>query len=126
MIKIIKEEFKKLSEQERAAHLQQYFKTGKGEYGEGDVFLGLRVPTIRNIAKKFNTISIDEAEEFLQSPYHEIRLFALFVLIDLFKKAREEESKKIYDLYLKNTVYQQLGFSRYIGWTDCRCLFIQA
>ncbi len=105
MIKIIKEEFKKLSDQERAAHLQKYFKTGKGEYGEGDVFLGLRVPTIRNIAKKFNTISIDEAEEFLQSPYHEIRLFALFVLIDLFKKAREEESKKIYDLYLKNTKF---------------------
>jgi 3-methyladenine DNA glycosylase AlkD len=105
MIKIIKEEFKKLSDQERAAHLQKYFKTGKDEYGEGDVFLGLRVPTIRNIAKKFNTISIDEAEEFLQSPYHEIRLFALFVLIDLFKKAREEESKKIYDLYLKNTKF---------------------
>ena len=103
MIKIIKEEFKRLSEQERAAHLQKYFKTGKGEYGEGDVFLGLRVPTIRNIAKKFNTLSIDEAKEFLQSPYHEERLFALFVLIDLFKKAKEKDRKKIYDLYLKNT-----------------------
>ena len=103
MIKIIKEEFKKLSDQERAAHLQKYFKTGKGEYGEGDVFLGLRVPTIRNIAKKFNTLSMDEAEEFLQSPYHEERLFALFVLIDLFKKAKEEDRKKIYILYLKNT-----------------------
>jgi 3-methyladenine DNA glycosylase AlkD len=103
MIKIIKEEFKKLSDQERAAHLQKYFKTGKGEYGEGDVFLGLRVPTIRNIAKKFNTLSMDEAEEFLQSPYHEERLFALFVLIDLFEKAKEEDRKKIYILYLKNT-----------------------
>ena len=103
MIKIIKEEFKKLSDQERAAHLQKYFKTGKGEYGEGDVFLGLRVPTIRNIAKKFNTLSMDEAEEFLQSPYHEERLFAIFVLIDLFEKAKEEDRKKIYILYLKNT-----------------------
>ena len=105
MIKIIKEEFKKLSDQERAAHLQKYFKTGKGEYGEGDVFLGLRVPTIRNIAKKFNTLSMDEAEEFLQSPYHEERLFAIFVLIDLFEKAKEEDRKKIYILYLKNTKF---------------------
>jgi 3-methyladenine DNA glycosylase AlkD len=105
MIKIIKEEFKKLSDQERAAHLQKYFKTGKDEYGEGDVFLGLRVPTIRNIAKKFNTLSMDEAEEFLQSPYHEERLFAIFVLIDLFEKAKEEDRKKIYILYLKNTKF---------------------
>ena len=102
-MKIIQEEFKKMSDQEHAAFLQKYFKTGKGEYGEGDVFLGLRVPTIRNIAKKFNTLSIDEAKEFLQSPYHEERLFALFVLIDLFKKAKEKDRKKIYDLYLKNT-----------------------
>ena len=105
MVKSIHEEFKKLSEQERAAHLQKYFKTGKGEYGEGDVFLGLRVPTIRNIAKKLNTISIDETEEFLQSPYHEISLFALFVIIDLFKKEREEESKIIYDLSLIKTKF---------------------
>ena len=105
MMKSIHEEFKKLSDQERAAHLQKYFKTGKGEYGEGDVFLGLRVPTIRNIAKKFDTLSIDEAEEFLQSPYHEKRLFALFVLIDLFKKTKEEDRKKIYILYLKNTKF---------------------
>lgn len=105
MMKSIHEEFKKLSDQERAAHLQKYFKTGKGEYGEGDVFLGLRVPTIRNIAQKFNTLSIDEAKEFLQSPYHEKRLFALFVLIDLFKKAKEEDRKKIYILYLKNTKF---------------------
>ena len=105
MMNNIHEEFKKLRDQERAAHLQKYFKTGKGEYGEGDVFLGLRVPRIRNIAKKFNTLSIDEAEEFLQSPYHEERLFALFVLIDLFKKAKEEDRKKIYNLYLKNTKF---------------------
>jgi len=102
-MKNIHEELKKLSDQERAAHLQKYFKTGKGEYGEGDVFLGLRVPAVRKIAKKFNTLSIDEAEKFLQSPYHEERLFALFVLIDLFKKGNEEDKKKIYELYLQNT-----------------------
>ena len=102
-MKNIHEELKKLSDQERAAHLQKYFKTGKGEYGEGDVFLGLRVPAVRKIAKKFNNLSIDEAEKFLQSPYHEERLFALFILVDLFKKGNEEDKKKIYELYLKNT-----------------------
>ena len=105
MIKNIREEFKKLSNQEHAARLQKYFKTGKGEYGEGDKFLGLRVPAIRKIAKKYSTISISEASEFLQSPFHEERLFALFILIDLFRRADEEDKKKIYDLYLKSTNY---------------------
>ncbi|HCU21718.1 MAG TPA: DNA alkylation repair protein [Candidatus Atribacteria bacterium] len=105
MMKNIHEEFKKMSDQEHAIQLQKYFKTGKGEYGEGDQFLGLRVPTVRKIAKKFNTLSIDEAEKFLQSPYHEERLFALFILIDLFKKGNEEDKKKIHELYLKNTKF---------------------
>ena len=105
MIKNIREEFKKLSNQEHAARLQKYFKTGKGEYGEGDKFLGLRVPVIRKIAKKYSTISISEASEFLKSQFHEERLFALFILIDLFRRADEKDKKKIYDLYLKNTNY---------------------
>ena len=105
MIKNIREEFKKLSNQEHAARLQKYFKTGKGEYGEGDKFLGLRVPVIRKIAKKYSTISLSEASEFLKSPFHEERLFALFMLIDLFRRADEEDKKKIYDLYLKSTNY---------------------
>jgi 3-methyladenine DNA glycosylase AlkD len=105
MIKNIREEFKKLSNQEHAARLQKYFKTGKGEYGEGDKFLGLRVPVTRKIAKKYSTISLSEASEFLKSPFHEERLFALFMLVDLFRRADEEDKKKIYDLYLKNTNY---------------------
>jgi 3-methyladenine DNA glycosylase AlkD len=105
MMKNIREEFKKLSDQEHAARLQKYFKTGKGEYGEGDKFLGLRVPAIRKIAKKYSAISLREAAEFLQSPFHEERLFALFIFIDLFRRGDEEDKKKIYDLYLKNTKY---------------------
>lgn len=101
----IKKEFKKFSNQERAELLQRYFKTGKGEYGEGDIFLGLRVSDTRKIAKKYNTISIGEAAEFLPSQYHEERLFALLVLINIFQRGNEEDRKKIFDLYLQNTNY---------------------
>lgn len=103
MIKNIKAEFKNISNLEHAAQLQKYFKTGKGEYGEGDLFLGLRVPEIRRIAKKYRKISISEASEFLQSQFHEERLLSLLVLADLFQKANEEDKKMIYELYLKNT-----------------------
>jgi 3-methyladenine DNA glycosylase AlkD len=103
MIQIIKAEFKKLSNPEHAAQLQKYFKTGKGEYAEGDLFLGLRVPEVRQIAKKYGKITISEASEFLKSPFHEERLFSLLVLADLFQKADEEAKKNIYELYLKNT-----------------------
>ena len=105
MIKNIKEEFKKLSNAEQAKHLQKYFKTGKGEYGEGDIFLGLRVPVIRKIAKKYSTLSISDAAEFLKSPFHEERLFALIVLVELFRKKDEENKEKIVELYLSNTKY---------------------
>lgn len=101
----IKKEFKKFSNQERAELLQRYFKTGKGEYGEGDIFLGLRVPDTREIAKKYNTISIGEAAEFLPSQFHEERLFALLVLNNVFQRGNEEDRKKIFDLYLQNTNY---------------------
>lgn len=103
MIKNIKAEFKKLNNPEHAAQLQKYFKTGKGEYAEGDLFLGLRVPEIRKIAKKYRQISVSETVEFLKSPFHEERLFSLLVLADLFREADEEEKRNIYELYLKNT-----------------------
>ena len=103
MIQNIKAEFKNLSNPEHAAQLQKYFKTGKGEYAEGDLFLGLRVPEVRQIAKKYGKITISEASEFLKSPFHEERLFSLLVLADLFQKADEEAKKNIYELYLKNT-----------------------
>jgi len=104
-MKAIKEEFQKLKDPERAAHLQRYFKTGEGEYGEGDIFLGLRVPVVRKIARKYRTISLETATGFLQSQFHEERLFALIVLVDCFGKASEKDKEKIYNLYLNNTEY---------------------
>lgn len=88
---------------EIAEHSQRFFKTGPGEYGEGDKFLGIRVPDIRKIARKFKQLSLEETEQLLQSEFHEERLCALIILSNRAKKADSEEQKAIFDLYLQNT-----------------------
>lgn len=92
--------------EEKAKHLSGFFKTGKGQYGEGDVFLGLTVPQTRAIVKEFyQKLSIDEISEVLKSPYHEVRLGALLVLVFKYKKAEQTEKQKIYQTYIKNIDY---------------------
>lgn len=88
-----------------AKHSQRFFKTAKGEYGYGDIFLGIRVPVIRKAVGKFHVTSLDTAEKLLHSKYHEIRLFALLLLVRHFSKADSKEQKEIYTLYLNNTKY---------------------
>lgn len=97
--------FKKLANPEIAAHSQRFFKTGKGEYGEGDIFLGIRVPVIRKAVKLFHDTTLSEIKKLLKSEYHEIRLFALLLLVYQFSKTDEGNKVKIYNLYLKNTQY---------------------
>jgi 3-methyladenine DNA glycosylase AlkD len=101
----IQKELKRLGNEEYAARLQNYFKTGKGEYGDGDRFLGVRVSVLRKIAKKYRKISIDEVSELIKSQFHEERLFSLLMLVDLFKKANDKDKKKIYTVYLRNTKF---------------------
>ena len=105
MISCIRKDLEKLSDKERAARLQKYFKTGKGEYGQGDKFLGIRVPNLRKLAKKYKDISISQASELMKSPFHEERLLSLFVLADIFRKADNKGKKKIYGLYMKTTKF---------------------
>ncbi|MBN2730787.1 MAG: DNA alkylation repair protein [Balneolaceae bacterium] len=88
-----------------AEHSQRFFKTGAGEYGEGDQFLGIRVPDIRKIAKRFEKLSLIQIEKLLHSGYHEERLCALIILVNRFKKANPAEQERIYKLYLANTSY---------------------
>jgi 3-methyladenine DNA glycosylase AlkD len=84
-----------------AAVSRRFFKTGPGEYGEGDLFRGIRVPVLRKLARKHRDIGRSDADRLLRSPYHEDRLLALFLWIDLFSKGSDSEREKIYDQYLK-------------------------
>ena len=101
----VKTELKKLSDPEHAMKLQGFFKTGEGEYGEGDIFLGVRVPDQRRIAKKYKNIPLTDVLELLQSGIHEHRLTALFILTEQFNKGDEEDRQRIVDAYLRNTAY---------------------
>jgi 3-methyladenine DNA glycosylase AlkD len=104
MYKELLDEIISMKNDESIAILQRFFKTGKGQYGEGDLFLGIRVPELRKISKKyFDKINIDECEKLLKNKYHEIRLLSLFVFI--LKYEKENNKKIIFDIYLSNTRY---------------------
>ena len=83
--------------------LPRFFKTGKGEYGEGDHFTGVSVPQVRLISKRNRDISLDEVEQLLASPWHEARQCALFILTLQYQRAKAEERKIIVDFYLSHT-----------------------
>lgn len=96
-----KQDLQKLRNPQRAEFLKRFFKTGKGEYAEGDDLLGISVPKTREMAKKHKDLALTDAANLLQSPYHEERLMALFILVDQFNKATETEKSKIVKVYLK-------------------------
>jgi len=87
----------------RAMAVARFFKTGPGEYGEGDRFIGVTVPAQRIVARQFRSLPLDEADELLQSPIHEERLTALLILVDQFTHARagRRERDRIFRLYMK-------------------------
>jgi 3-methyladenine DNA glycosylase AlkD len=102
MLKELIAELEKLKNPKHAEALQRYFKTGKGEYGEGDVFLGIKVPVQRKIAKKYD-LSLPKIQELLKSKIHEHRMVGLFILLDKYKKSSEKDRENIFGFYLKNT-----------------------
>lgn len=98
----LKKELRKLADPKRAKVSRWFFKTGPGEYGAGDRFIGIKVPTQRSVAKKYNDLSLADIQELLKSKIHEHRLVALLILINKYKRSEALERKKIAEFYLKN------------------------
>jgi 3-methyladenine DNA glycosylase AlkD len=99
-----KKELGKYASKEKAAILSQFFKTGRGEYGEGDIFIGVVVPDIRKVAKKYQDLPLKEATKLLKSAIHEERLLALLIMVLKFQETQTEAQKKtVYKAYLANT-----------------------
>lgn len=107
MLEQLKKDIEMLADPEKAVFLRRFFKTGKGEYGEGDVFLGITVPKQRLLAKKYQTLALSDLQSLLNSEIHEYRLLALIILVEKYKKAAAKrdvtEKEAIIDFYLTNT-----------------------
>lgn len=119
LTKTITNKLQALSDAKKREIFPKFFKAGKGEYGEGDRFLGVTVPNIRAIAKLHKDISIEEIRELIQSEWHEVRLCALIIMVEKSKKKDEALRKELFNLYLSQT-------KRINNWdlVDLSCRFI--
>ena len=101
----VQSQLRSFADPRQAANLARFFKTGPGEYGEGDVFLGIKVPVLRKVAGEFNDLPLAEVVRLLRSEIHEERLTALLILTTQFVEADPKGRTGIYKLYLANTEY---------------------
>lgn len=104
-VKHIQNELKRMASKEDAQQLQRFFKTGKGEYGEGDRFLGIRVPALRKLSKQYDGLSLKDAVQLLRSKFHEERMIALLFMVEQFKKGDHSDKKDVYRSYLGHTAF---------------------
>ena len=104
-IQTVKKALRKHADKKQAKILQRFFKTGLGEYAEGDIFLGIKVQVLRNLANKSQGLPLNMVIKLLKSPVHEDRLLALFILILKYRKEDAEGREKIYRVYLGHTKY---------------------
>ncbi|MGV3710269.1 MAG: DNA alkylation repair protein [Gemmatimonas sp.] len=103
MVNEIRRALRKASNKDDAKFLQRFFRTGKGEYGEGDRFLGIRVPATRALVKQFKEATLGDAVELLQSEWHEERLFALLLMVRLYQRGDDAMKRIVYQSYIANT-----------------------
>lgn len=101
----VQQDLRSIADPRIAEHSGRFFKSGPGEYGEGDKFLGIRVPDQRRVAKKYRSLSLDEIRKLLHSEYHEERLTALLILTYKYPNASDSEKQEIYDFYMSQTEY---------------------
>jgi 3-methyladenine DNA glycosylase AlkD len=103
--KNIRNSLRQYASPEKKVNVERFFKTGKGQYGEGDQFIGVNNPDIRKVARQYKDISLDEIELLLHSTIHEDRLCALIILVNQNAKAKPEAQKQILNLYIVNLHY---------------------
>lgn len=101
----LRKELRRLASPQRAQTSAWFFKTGPGEYGEGDEFLGVTVPQLRQIAKDYKTLEMADITKLLHSKLHEERLLAVIILVGQYKQADEFHQEEIYNFYLSQTAY---------------------
>ncbi len=101
----LRAELRRQADLSRAAILQRFFKTGPGEYAEGDKFLGLTVPQLRVLAKQYRELSLRDTSRLLRSPIHEERLLALLLLVQAYRGGDADKQRRIYKLYLRSTKF---------------------
>jgi 3-methyladenine DNA glycosylase AlkD len=104
-VREIQAELDELANAEIAAHSQRFFRTGSGEYGEGDRFLGIRVPVLRKAAKRHREVSLSDVVTLLKSAWHEQRLLALLLLVLKFERGAGDQQKEIFQLYSDHLQY---------------------
>jgi 3-methyladenine DNA glycosylase AlkD len=100
-----RQELKNLSNPQNAFILQRFFKTGPGEYGEGDIFWGIKVPCIRELVKKYKKMPLSEIKPLLSDPIHEVRMSGGFLLVEYYKQSDENGKKACYNFYISHTSY---------------------
>ena len=105
MLKELRSDLRKRSNREKAKVQQRFFKTGPGEYAEGDVFLGVTVPESRKLAKQYTELNLKSTQQLLRSDIHEERLIALLILIQQYKRASETSRGRLYRFYVRNMKY---------------------
>jgi 3-methyladenine DNA glycosylase AlkD len=101
----IEQRLRSLASREKAEVLQSFFKTGPGQYGEGDIFFGIPVPQLRKLAREYANTTLTDSIKLLKSPVHEQRLLALLLLIQSFSGGDDHQKEEIFKLYLKHRSY---------------------
>ena len=99
----VRRRLREFADRDRAVFVRGFFKTGPGQYGEGDQFLGLRVPDLRKVEREFRNLPASDLRELLQSKWHEERLLALVILVDQYDRGDKKERAAIYKLYMAST-----------------------